>query len=220
MGNELWIGRYDTPAIDNALALTIDSFGNIYVSGMSDSGPYDPYIPEGYWDYATIAYDTSGNELWVARYDGPTYLWDIAYSIAVDASGDVYVSGSSFGNGSNFDYTTIKYSQKTVFNTTIDIDPDTLNLKSKGKWITAYITLPEDYDVNEIDISTIMLEDTIPARWGDIQGDALMIKFVRSDVEDLIGEPNDDIELTVTGEFYDGTPFTGSDIIRVIAPPR
>jgi hypothetical protein len=103
--------------------------------------------------------------------------------------------------------------------TTIDIDPDTLNLKSKGRWITCYIDLPEGYNVNEIDISTILLEDTIPAEWGDVQGSTLMVKFSRSEVEDYIGAPQDAIELWVTGEFYDGTQFEGSDTIRVICPP-
>ena len=33
---------------------------------------------------------------------------------------------------------------------TVDIDPDVLNLRSKGKWITAYIELPEGYGVEKI----------------------------------------------------------------------
>ncbi len=33
---------------------------------------------------------------------------------------------------------------------TIDIDPDTINVKSKGNYITCYIELPADYDVNDI----------------------------------------------------------------------
>jgi hypothetical protein len=46
----------------------------------------------------------------------------------------------------------------------IDIDPDTLNLRSKGKWVTAYIELPEGYNVNDINVSSVMLNDTIPAQ--------------------------------------------------------
>jgi hypothetical protein len=102
--------------------------------------------------------------------------------------------------------------------TNIDIDPDTLNLKSKGRWITCYIDIP-GYDVNEIDISTILLEDTIPAEWGDVQGTILMVKFDRGEVEDYIGSPQESIELWVTGKFYDGAEFEGSDTIRVICPP-
>lgn len=42
----------------------------------------------------------------------------------------------------------------------IDIDPNTLNWISKGRWITCYIELPEGYDVGDIDVSTITLDDT------------------------------------------------------------
>lgn len=109
--------------------------------------------------------------------------------------------------------------RKSPISATIDIDPDTLILKSKGQWITCYITLNEPYDVKDIDISTILFEDTIPAQWGDIQGDILMVKFDRSDVEDLL--PVGTYNLNVTGELIDGTSFEGnSDEIRVIDPGK
>ncbi len=45
----------------------------------------------------------------------------------------------------------------------IHVDPMTLNLKSQGNWITCYVELPEGYDVNDISVSSIMLNDTVPA---------------------------------------------------------
>jgi hypothetical protein len=111
----------------------------------------------------------------------------------------------------------IEIMQSTI-EATIDIDPDTLNLKSKGKWITAYITLPNGYDINNIDLSTVMLDDVLPAEWGDMQGTTLMVKFDRSDVEDLIGTPQEKIELKVAGKLTNGIEFEGSDIIRAIEP--
>jgi hypothetical protein len=117
---------------------------------------------------------------------------------------------------------------------TVDIDPDTLNLKSKGEWITAYIELPEGYDVNDIDVSTIYLVDTIPvdtsapATVGDYDSDGisdLMVKFDRIAVVAYLGtedvtedETGTDYyeELTIIGELTDGTQFEGSDTIRVI----
>ena len=110
-----------------------------------------------------------------------------------------------------------------VIEATVDIDPDTLNLKSKGKWITCYIELPEGYDVADIDVSTVVLNDLVPAESRptgilDHDGDGvleLMVKFSRSGVQGILGTA-DQAELTVTGELADGTPFEGTDTIRVV----
>jgi hypothetical protein len=58
-----------------------------------------------------VKYNTSGAEQWVQRYNGPGNFYDTPYSIAVDNSGSVFVTGSSGGNSTGLDYATIKYSQ-------------------------------------------------------------------------------------------------------------
>ena len=45
----------------------------------------------------------------------------------------------------------------------VDFDPDTLNLKSKGKLVTGYIELPEGYNVNEINLESIKLNIQVQA---------------------------------------------------------
>ncbi len=107
-GNELWVARYNSPenGHDRARAIAVDNLGNVYVTG--ECGGFLP-IPPDYFDYATIKYDSSGSELWVARYNGPGDYDDRASALAVDDSGNVYVTGGSFGFGTSYDYATIKY---------------------------------------------------------------------------------------------------------------
>lgn len=96
----------------------------------------------------------------------------------------------------------------------INIDPDTLNLKSNGKWITAYITLPEGYSVDDIDLASVRLGD-VTASWGEVQGTVLMVKFDRQFVASTLSPGS--VTLTITGELISGQPFTGSDTIRVLS---
>jgi hypothetical protein len=61
------------------------------------------------YDYATVKYDTGGNQVWAARYNGPSNGYDIAHSLAVDGGGNVYVTGESHSSGGVCDYATVKY---------------------------------------------------------------------------------------------------------------
>ncbi len=109
LGVEQWVARYNGPgnSTDLAIAVAIDDMGNAYITGRSEGSG------TGY-DYATVKYDTSGVEQWVARYDGPGSGWDQANAIAVDASVSVYVTGYSVGSGTSEDYATIKYNSQGV----------------------------------------------------------------------------------------------------------
>jgi hypothetical protein len=83
--------------------MAVDGLGNVYVTGPRG-------LPLTFAeDYVTIKYDTNGNELWVAAYDGPGTMDDVSNAIALDASGNVYVTGRSVGLGGEIDYATIKY---------------------------------------------------------------------------------------------------------------
>jgi hypothetical protein len=103
----------------------------------------------------------------------------------------------------------------------IDIDPDTLHLDSKGEWITCYIELPDEYDVEDINRETILLNHVVSANHTDI-GDYdhdglsdLMVKFDREKVIDIL-DPGDKVKLTVTLELIDERQAMGTDYIKVI----
>ncbi|MEO0086968.1 MAG: SBBP repeat-containing protein [candidate division WOR-3 bacterium] len=103
-GNEVWVRRYNglENGDDLGNAIALDNFGNLYVTGRSWSS-------ETGFDYITIKYDTNGNEIWVRRYNGPGDSTDEAFAIAVDNSGNVYITGYSYGLDSEKDFATIKY---------------------------------------------------------------------------------------------------------------
>jgi hypothetical protein len=82
--------------------MAVDTSGNVHVTGESLGS-------STLYDYVTIAYDTNGDQLWLARYDGPADSSDSAGAIALDAFGNVYVTGYSTGIGTGYDCTTLKY---------------------------------------------------------------------------------------------------------------
>ncbi|MBV6478424.1 MAG: hypothetical protein HGGPFJEG_01179 [Ignavibacteria bacterium] len=109
-GIQQWLQRYNGPPTngrDNATSVKVDNEGNVYVTGYS-------YGIGTSRDYATLKYNSSGVEQWVQRYNGPGNDLEYAYSIAVDNSGNVYVTGSSIGIGTGPDYATIKYNSSGV----------------------------------------------------------------------------------------------------------
>lgn len=102
-GQQLWSTRYNGPgnSADEPADLVLDATGNVYVTGSSVGIGSDS-------DYATVKYDgVSGQQLWVARYNGAGRSIDKASSLVLDATGNVYVTGSSYGRA---DYVTLKYS--------------------------------------------------------------------------------------------------------------
>ncbi|MBW2979870.1 SBBP repeat-containing protein [Candidatus Woesearchaeota archaeon] len=111
-GTHIWNATYDGGDDDMASAIAVDSSGNVYVTGYNTSLGGDT-------DYFTIKYDTNGTQLWSAHYDSSGD--DEAKGIAVDSSGNVYVTGH---NGSSpYDYQTIKYDTNgnLLWNTTYDM---------------------------------------------------------------------------------------------------
>jgi len=116
---------------------------------------------------------------------------------------------------------------------TIECEPDVLNLKSKGNYITCIIEL-SGADVKDIDISTVKLSvvgktGSVPAELSPTYIDDsdydgikdMMVKFNRSQVHSFFtGLTNPQhFNLNITG-YVNGFPFWGIDNILVINPPK
>jgi hypothetical protein len=101
---QAWVARYNPPwnAEDYAKAIAVDVQGNVYVTGQS-------WGLGGNFDYATVKYSSVGQQEWVARYHGPDDRNDQANAMAIDATGNVYVTGFSQNSDSYSDWATIKY---------------------------------------------------------------------------------------------------------------
>jgi len=106
---EAWAQRYSGPSV--AYAVAIDAAGNAFVTGFSADDIY------GSDDIYTAKYSAAdGALLWEKRYDGPAHGQDWGQALALDAHGDVIVTGFSgnlvtwfSGNGDNSDIYTAKY---------------------------------------------------------------------------------------------------------------
>ncbi|MCF8373157.1 MAG: T9SS type A sorting domain-containing protein [Bacteroidales bacterium] len=88
--------------IDQINDLCIDGSGNLYVTGgvvNANTG----------YDYQTVKLNDSLDVQWTATYNNTDSLDDVARSIQVDASGNVYVTGYSLTQDEDTNIVTIKY---------------------------------------------------------------------------------------------------------------
>jgi ribosomal protein S11 len=120
-GNFVWVKSYGGSSADVGQSITVDASGNVYTLGnfTSDTADFDPGVgianlsSAGQYDVFIQKLDTSGNFVWAKSFGGSTT--DFGISIAVDASGNVYTTGS--------------------FQGTADLDPGagTANFSSNGQ---------------------------------------------------------------------------------------
>ncbi|MBE0585537.1 MAG: SBBP repeat-containing protein, partial [Desulfofustis sp.] len=98
-GSLVWSTFLGSSGYDDALAITVDSTGAVYAAGRGAgtwNGPGGQSPRNGYnagYDIAVVKLDTDGAYLW------HTFLGssadDAAYALAVNADGDLYLTGNS-----------------------------------------------------------------------------------------------------------------------------
>ena len=106
----------------------------------------------------------------------------------------------------------------------IDVNPNTLNLNSGGKFVSASIELPSGYDPGDVIVATIKLNAIVQAtdffNIGDFNQNGVpdfTVKFPRQDVESILPE-GDQVQVTITGSVGGNCTFTGTETVRVIRP--
>ncbi|MFO7627356.1 MAG: SBBP repeat-containing protein [Candidatus Fermentibacteraceae bacterium] len=102
---EAWVSLFRGPGdgFDAACDIEIDRLGNVHLVG-------DSWSDGSGYDIVTIKYDSSGEEQWVAVFNGPANDNDRASAIALDESGNVFVTGFSIGEDAVSECVTICYS--------------------------------------------------------------------------------------------------------------
>lgn len=95
-GNLLWTERLGLPSFDEALSISADRLGNVFISGKS----YDTSGPNaGNMDAFVGKFDATGNLLWTRRLSSSTaYAMDIGYGVSADGLGNVYLTGNTEGD--------------------------------------------------------------------------------------------------------------------------
>ncbi|MBW8041950.1 MAG: hypothetical protein FVQ85_18395 [Planctomycetes bacterium] len=159
------------------------------------------------------------------------YIWTeydyhlLPDSPCIDAGDPNYVAGHNETDldgkpriiGCQIDMGVYEYGQ--LVPSEVRIVPRTISLESRGKWITAFLWLPEGYavtDIADIDSHSLLLDYEIePERFRfNEEKQVVMANFSQEEVQTFlnVGE----FELSISLQLMDGTVFEGRDLIRVV----
>jgi len=123
--------------------------------------------------------------------------------------------------------------EPVVIRARVDFKPDVLLIRGGREWVTCYIELPAGYRIRTIEVSSIMLNRSIPAgrpiTLGDYDNDgvpdlgvtfdrASVIRFILRNIRggEMLNTRFAPVALTITGRLIDGTFFRGTDTIRFV----
>ena len=86
----LWSRQFGSVGWDTATGVVIDSFGDVYVSGIVN-GSFDGQVPLGNNDVSLVKFSADGVKLWSRQFGSVRH--DQSDGLVVDAAGDLLVVG-------------------------------------------------------------------------------------------------------------------------------
>jgi hypothetical protein len=96
-GNQKWLKQIGALYNEEATGIAVDALGNAYITGWTTSNLAVANF--GIADVFIAKYDSSGNQAWLKQIG--TGDKDEAFGIGVDASGNSYITGFTYGNLGN-----------------------------------------------------------------------------------------------------------------------
>jgi len=161
-GDWLWAKQAGGASNDESYNIAVDANGNSYVTGnFTGSATFGSttLTSSGYNDIFVAKLDINGNWLWAKQAGGADY--DEGKSIAVDANGNCYITGS-FRGSATFGTTTLTSSSwDDIFVAKLDNNGNWLWVKQAGGWYyddygfgiavdangNSYVTGSSDWDI-------------------------------------------------------------------------
>lgn len=93
-GEKLWIKQYGTSSEDYASGISVDNYGNVYITGFTNAD-LDNNTNLGYFDAFIIKYNQNGVRQWTRLLGSAGD--DRSYGITVSSDGAIYICGWTTG---------------------------------------------------------------------------------------------------------------------------
>ena len=143
-GNFLWARTFGGSDYDKSYSIAVDANGNVFVTGeFGGTVDFDPgngtdnHTSNGALDIFVQKMDANGNFQWAKTFGGSSYNPDVGNSIAVDANGNVYVTGW-FGDGSTVDFDPGNGTDNHTSNGGADIFVEKLDANGNFQWAKTF----------------------------------------------------------------------------------
>jgi Fibronectin type III domain len=177
-GTVRWTARYNGSrggVGGQPKAVAVDAGGNVYAAGYV----HDGVIFNQNYDYLVVKFGPDGAQRWAQRYNGPGNYDDFATQLAVDAAGNVHVTGFSYGADFDYDWATLKFAADGTLRWERRLDAPgrsddraaDMALLPDGNIIVSGVTQPggEQFPDNDAETVAYDPQGTIvwQARWSD-----------------------------------------------------
>ncbi|MBI5181562.1 MAG: S8 family serine peptidase [Nitrospirae bacterium] len=224
IGSQLWVASYGSNIEGWGAAVAVDRAGNVYGTGYTCLIQVDGGCAT--YTISVVKYDTDGNRLFATAYGENAW----GNSIAVDAYGNVYVTGAAtYDENNSYDYTTLKYDLNgnllwvARYTNRGEDEAIRLVLDTSGNiYVTGYVCKPDELgNCMDYDYATVKYDNNGNQLWSAKYrvGDTIAWPYYPTLAVDSLQNVYV-AGSSCTGSGVDCTHSTGSDYITVKYTPK